>query len=144
MAPGSSGACRLDRDPQVGARSIWGELLKTKLGTDVRASGLQGIGRLLLVYTSAEGHSCIRKAIELLGLGGDNLRVVPVDAQRRLQVCALEAALQQALAAGHVPIAAAALAWGPLPCAMMARLMRSLGCPGSARMASSKPGASGP
>ena len=33
-----------------------------------------------------KGHSCIRKAVELLGLGSDNVRVVPVDAQRRGQV----------------------------------------------------------
>jgi|RhiMetdeSRZDD1v2_1073273.scaffolds.fasta_scaffold25754_6 aromatic-L-amino-acid/L-tryptophan decarboxylase len=84
--------------------------LKAKLGTDVRASGLQGIARRLLIYTSPEGHSCIRKAVELLGLGSDNLRIVPVDARRCLQVQALEAALRQDLEAGHVPIAVAASA----------------------------------
>lgn len=84
--------------------------LKAKLGMDVRISGLQGVGRRLLVYTSPEGHSCIRKTVELLGLGSDNLRVVPVDAQRRMQAQALEAALQQDLEAGHVPIAVAASA----------------------------------
>jgi len=84
--------------------------LRVKLGIDVRASGLQGIGRRLLVYTSPEGHSCIRKAVELLGLGSDNLRIVSVDAERRLQVQALEAALRQDREAGHVPIAMAASA----------------------------------
>ena len=84
--------------------------LKAKLGMDVRASGLQGVGRRPLVYTSTEGHSCIRKAVELLGLGSDNLRKVPVDAQRRMQVPALEAAIQQDLEAGHMPIAVAASA----------------------------------
>jgi aromatic-L-amino-acid/L-tryptophan decarboxylase len=84
--------------------------LRAKLDMDVRACGLQGIGRRLLVYTSTEGHSCIRKAVELLGLGSDNLRMAPVDAHRRMQVPVLEAAVQQDLAAGHIPIAVAATA----------------------------------
>jgi aromatic-L-amino-acid/L-tryptophan decarboxylase len=84
--------------------------LTAKLGMDVRAAGLPGVGRGLRVYTSTEGHSCIHKAVELLGLGSDNLRIVPVDARRCLQVQALEAALRQDLEAGHVPIAVAASA----------------------------------
>jgi aromatic-L-amino-acid/L-tryptophan decarboxylase len=84
--------------------------LRAKLGLDVRACGLHGVGRRLLVYTSTEGHSCIRKAVELLGLGSDNVRVMPVDAQRRMLVQTLAAAIQQDMAAGHVPIAVAASA----------------------------------
>lgn len=84
--------------------------LKAKLGLDVRASGLQGVERGLRVYTSTEGHSCIRKAVELLGLGSDHLRVVPVDAQRRMQVPALATAIQEDLVAGLIPIAVAASA----------------------------------
>lgn len=82
----------------------------TRLGRDVRAAGLQDNGRRLLVYTSTEGHSCVRKAVELLGLGSDHLRLIPVDAARRMQVPALEAAIQQDMAAGHVPMAVAASA----------------------------------
>jgi glutamate/tyrosine decarboxylase-like PLP-dependent enzyme len=84
--------------------------LSTKLRRDVRSTGLQDVGCRLLVYTSSEGHSCIRKAVELLGLGSDNLRTVPVDAERRMQVQALEATLQQDLAAGHCPLAVVASA----------------------------------
>jgi glutamate/tyrosine decarboxylase-like PLP-dependent enzyme len=84
--------------------------LQAKLGRDVRAAGLAGMTRHLRIYTSTEGHSCIRKAAELLGLGSDHLRVVPVDAQRRLQVPALDAAIQEDLEAGHVPMAVAASA----------------------------------
>jgi aromatic-L-amino-acid decarboxylase len=84
--------------------------LTAKLGLDVRAAGLPGVGRGLRVYTSTEGHSCIHKAVELLGLGSDHLRVVPVDAQRRMQVSALDAAIQEDLEARHVPIVVAASA----------------------------------
>jgi glutamate/tyrosine decarboxylase-like PLP-dependent enzyme len=84
--------------------------LRAKLGMNVRTCGLQGIGRRLLVYTSVEGHSCIRKAVELLGLGSEHLRLVPVDAQRRIQVHSLETTLQRDLEAGDIPIAVAASA----------------------------------
>jgi aromatic-L-amino-acid/L-tryptophan decarboxylase len=83
---------------------------KAKLGMDVRATGLQGVGHRLLVYTSIEGHSCIHKAMELLGLGRNNLRLVPVDTARRMQLAALETLLKEDLAAGHLPIAVAATA----------------------------------
>jgi len=43
-------------------------------------------------------------------LGSDNLRVILVDAQRRMPLHALEAVVQQDLAAGHIPIAVAASA----------------------------------
>jgi len=84
--------------------------LNVRLGTDVRACGLPGVGGRLLVYASTESHSCIRKAVELLGLGSDNLRLVPVDSRRRIQVPALETAIQQDLQTGHIPIAVAASA----------------------------------
>jgi len=57
----------------------------------VRATGLRD-GPPLVVYTSIEGHSCIEKAVEILGLGHDHLRRLPVDVERRLDVGALRAA----------------------------------------------------
>src|SRR6266851_4452649 len=39
-------------------------------GGDVRQDGLQDRSAPLVLYMSEEGHSCIRKAAELLGLGG--------------------------------------------------------------------------
>jgi glutamate/tyrosine decarboxylase-like PLP-dependent enzyme len=61
-----------------------------KTGGQVRAEGMAGPQRALVVYTSSEGHSCIQKAIELLGLGHTNLRRIPVDAEWRMDVAALE------------------------------------------------------
>src|SRR5207249_1906749 len=49
-----------------------------KVGVDVRARGLQtsGDGPRFVVYASREGHSSIRKAIELLGIGLDGYRAL--------------------------------------------------------------------
>src|SRR5438876_12709 len=60
-----------------------------KTDGQVRARGLADLGRRLVVYTSTEGHSCLEKDVELLGIGGSNLRRVSVDQDWRLEVCAL-------------------------------------------------------
>ncbi len=83
-----------------------------KVGVDVRARGLQtsGDGPRFVVYASREGHSSIRKAIELLGIGSDNLREIGVDASDRMRLSELEASLRRDRAAGNVPTAVAASA----------------------------------
>ncbi len=82
----------------------------TRAGHDVRAGGLQQGGPRLVVYRSEQGHSCIQKAVELLGIGAANLRTIPVDAAYRIRVEALETAIQADLAAGQRPIAVVASA----------------------------------
>src|ERR1700722_8434246 len=79
-------------------------------GWDVRAVGVHGIPARLLVYATAEGHSCHQKAVELLGLGSANLRSVPSDSALRMRSDALDAILREDLAAGHVPVAVVASA----------------------------------
>jgi glutamate/tyrosine decarboxylase-like PLP-dependent enzyme len=81
-----------------------------RVGGDVRRDGLQGDGPALVLYMSDEGHSCVRKAAELLGLGGDAVRSVPVDADFRLDVAALRAAIAADRAAGRRPVCVAASA----------------------------------
>jgi aromatic-L-amino-acid decarboxylase len=82
----------------------------TRGGGEMRAGGLQQGGPHLIVYRSEQGHSCIQKAVELLGIGSAHLRTGPVDGLYRMQVEALEAAIQADLAAGHRPMAVVASA----------------------------------
>ncbi|HEY7355723.1 MAG TPA: aminotransferase class V-fold PLP-dependent enzyme [Ktedonobacterales bacterium] len=82
----------------------------TRGGGNMRAGGLQQGGSRLIVYRSEQGHSCIQKAVEMLGIGSANLRTIPVDAQYRMQVAALEAAIQADLAEGQRPMAVVASA----------------------------------
>ena len=81
-----------------------------KAGFDVRARGLQSGDPKLVAYMSQEGHGCVRKAIELLGLGSDALRVIPVNDRFEMDVSALSEAIDGDLDAGHRPIAVAASA----------------------------------
>jgi glutamate/tyrosine decarboxylase-like PLP-dependent enzyme len=64
----------------------------------------------LLVYKTAEGHSCNQKAVELLGLGSDNIRIVPTDEHLRMIPVALEQMLARDIGARHVPVAVVASA----------------------------------
>jgi glutamate/tyrosine decarboxylase-like PLP-dependent enzyme len=68
---------------------------------DVRA---QGAGdRRLRVYCSAETHTWIQKAADLSGIGTTAIRWVDVDGALRMDVAALERALDEDVAAGHTP-----------------------------------------
>jgi aromatic-L-amino-acid/L-tryptophan decarboxylase len=81
----------------------------TALGGDVRAAGLPRQAGLVL-YMSEEGHSCLRKSAELLGLGADAVRTVPVDAAWQLDVAALREAIAGDRAAGRRPFCVSASA----------------------------------
>src|SRR5688572_11386413 len=52
----------------------------------IRARGFQGEVGPMVVYTSAQGHSCIEKAVELLGIGHDYLRKIPTDHDQRIDL----------------------------------------------------------
>ncbi|UFZ08555.1 pyridoxal-dependent decarboxylase [Bradyrhizobium ontarionense] len=74
------------------------------LGSEVRTTGLQGLKQRLVAYASSETHHCIVRAIEIAGLGSDNLRVIPVDSSRRtLRTDILVDRIEEDRAAGHVP-----------------------------------------
>src|SRR5262249_37573289 len=81
-----------------------------KSGGDVRRDGLRGAAQPFAFYMTAEGHSCARKAIELLGFGSASIRTVPTAADFTMDVEALDAALVQDRDAGVRPIAVVATA----------------------------------
>ena len=76
----------------------------------VRALGMGGTQPALIVYTSSEGHSCIQKDVELLGIGHANLRRIPCTPEWRMDVGALEAQIADDRAAGLMPACVAATA----------------------------------
>ncbi len=53
---------------------------------EMRARGMQQEPAPMVVYTSTQAHSCVDKAVELLGIGHDFLRKIPVDADYRMDV----------------------------------------------------------
>ncbi len=76
-----------------------------KTGYALTRGGLQAQPRPLIIYVSAQAHSSVDKAALLAGFGRDNLRLVPCDERYAMRADALEALIQQDLAAGMVPCA---------------------------------------
>jgi aromatic-L-amino-acid/L-tryptophan decarboxylase len=76
-----------------------------RAGFDVRQEGLQGGDHPALVfYTSVERHSCIDKAIELLGVGMRFLRLVPAKKGTfQIDIEALVETIEQDVRNGHRP-----------------------------------------
>jgi aromatic-L-amino-acid/L-tryptophan decarboxylase len=72
---------------------------------DVRSTGLQSVASRLVVYRSGEAHGCHQKAVELLGIGSDNIRTVDHDSSLRLAPAALDAAIRTDVEAGLTPLA---------------------------------------
>jgi glutamate/tyrosine decarboxylase-like PLP-dependent enzyme len=81
-----------------------------KTGGAVRGEGLPSHGARPVIYTSIEAHSCIQKAIELLGIGHASLRRLPVSADWQMDVRALTTQIVKDRAAGLTPACVVATA----------------------------------
>lgn len=80
-----------------------------RAGWDVRKLGVAG-GPPLTVYASAEVHTVNARACDMLGLGADALRLIPVDDQLRIRVRLLRDAIIRDRVAGKKPFAVIATA----------------------------------
>ena len=79
-------------------------------GWNVREEGLSGNRPRFMLYMTEEGHSCIRKAVELLGLGSASIRTVGMDRKCRLDPDDLRRAVAADRARGLRPFCVAASA----------------------------------
>ncbi len=71
---------------------------------NVREDGLAGPDRpVLTVYASDQVHSCVDKAVDLLGIGTNQLRKIPSDDAFRLPMAALARAVAEDRRAGRTP-----------------------------------------
>ena len=72
-----------------------------RMGLDVRKEGLRG--RTIALYTSTEAHAVIDRAADMLGLGTNAVRKIPVDDAGRMRIDLLEAEIAKDVAAGVAP-----------------------------------------
>jgi len=70
---------------------------------ELRMKGLQSHPRRLVAYASAEVHESVTRAMEILGLGREALRKIPVDSCFRMDIVALQNAIDQDRQAGAEP-----------------------------------------
>ncbi|GGE47819.1 pyridoxal phosphate-dependent decarboxylase family protein [Actibacterium pelagium] len=73
------------------------------LGVKTRKTGLGS--HSLVAYTSAQTHSCVARAFDIIGLGADTLRLVPCTDDYTIDLGALRKMIADDLAAGRSPFA---------------------------------------
>jgi len=78
--------------------------ITTRAGWDVRTDGLRA-GPQLTIYASTQVHDTVDRAAQMLGIGAVGVRHIPTDEHLRMDVSALEAAIDADVAAGLRPIA---------------------------------------
>jgi len=77
---------------------------------EVAERGLRALARDPVLYVSNEGHASMVRAARLAGLGGDAVRVVPVDRRLRMKPGALGEAIARDRARGEIPFLVVATA----------------------------------
>jgi len=70
---------------------------------EIRKKGIRNINGQLVMYASAETHSCLQKAVELLGIGSENLRKIAVDENYQVRIDLLEEQIKQDKVNGFLP-----------------------------------------
>ncbi len=70
----------------------------------------RGVAAGALVYASQEVHMSIPKSVALLGIGRDNLRLIPVDSSQRMDTTELKRQIEKDKAAGKIVLAVVASA----------------------------------
>jgi glutamate/tyrosine decarboxylase-like PLP-dependent enzyme len=75
----------------------------SKATVDVKKVGLQGDHPRMTSYVSEEGHKCMTRAIELLGLGNDSLRLIPTNDDFQIDISALKTAIEKDREENHHP-----------------------------------------
>lgn len=68
-----------------------------------RKHGMLSSSKQLTAYTSQAAHRCIAQALDMAGIGSQWLRKIPVDEHQRVELGALENAIQADLEQGNLP-----------------------------------------
>lgn len=82
--------------------SVWVARIRI-LGQAVRQKGLADTPKRLVAYTSAGAHGCITQAIDLCGMGTDNLRMIGLDDNYQMDIAKLKQTIAQDRANGLTP-----------------------------------------
>lgn len=82
---------------------------KLRAPLDISREGLSGAPPMT-VYVSSEGHSSFDKAVDVLGLGQDQLRKIPVDSDFRVRVDELAAHIERDRREGCHPLCVVGIA----------------------------------
>jgi aromatic-L-amino-acid/L-tryptophan decarboxylase len=74
-----------------------------QLKLSVRQKGLRNIEPKMVLYCSEETHSCVQKAVELIGLGTDSIRKIGTDSGYMIDPNLLITAIEKDISEGFTP-----------------------------------------
>jgi glutamate/tyrosine decarboxylase-like PLP-dependent enzyme len=74
-----------------------------KAKVDMKVKGVQNVPHKMTLYVSDEGHHCLERSVELLGLGNENLRWIKTDDDYQIKVDALKTAIENDSKSGFHP-----------------------------------------
>lgn len=74
-----------------------------KIGTEIRALGLQNVDQVLTAYTSCDAHSCLERGMEMAGMGRNQLRKIAVNNAHQMNLHTLQETIAIDRAAGLTP-----------------------------------------
>jgi aromatic-L-amino-acid decarboxylase len=103
-------------DEASGLLAAGGTIANLTALTAARERALPGVrhegagNRRMALYCSAEAHYSVRRTAEVLGIGGRNVRAIPIDSERRMDVAACKTAIERDRQNGIVPVAVVATA----------------------------------
>ncbi|HEY9167509.1 MAG TPA: pyridoxal-dependent decarboxylase [Candidatus Kryptonia bacterium] len=72
-------------------------------GKDIRQHGVKAAGGLMTIYYSTETHSCVDKAVEVMGIGRDAIRKIDVDKNFQIRTDKLVETIESDIAKGNTP-----------------------------------------
>ncbi|MDP2805387.1 MAG: pyridoxal-dependent decarboxylase, partial [Gallionellaceae bacterium] len=82
--------------------AVWVARIKF-LGVDVRKTGMAASPLKLTAYTSAGAHGCVAQAMDLAGVGINNLRIIQINQRHEVDLVALQHAITADRLAGFTP-----------------------------------------
>ncbi len=70
---------------------------------DVKSKGVQGVPRKMIIYVSEQGHECLERSVELLGLGNEALRWIPTNDKYQIRLDTLKKTIREDRERGYHP-----------------------------------------
>jgi aromatic-L-amino-acid/L-tryptophan decarboxylase len=70
---------------------------------NIKQHGLHAVPAQMVVYGSSETHNCVLKGVEVIGIGSDNFRKIPVDTNYRIRTDELQRRIREDRQAGLFP-----------------------------------------
>jgi len=74
-----------------------------KAKVDMKAKGMQYLPKPMTLYCSKEAHDCLERSVELLGLGNEALRWIPINEKHQMDIRALEKEIEKDRENGYHP-----------------------------------------